>query len=267
MRRKIRGWLIVALAIMFTLGLAQAAAADALDEIVKRGELRVACQTQGPPFSFVDKKGQRTGAAVEIVKLMAEEMGVKVTLLNYDWDGLIPALLAKKADILAADMTPTLKRALKVSFTESYYDTYTAFFQKKGGKFKTIEDIDQPDVRVAVLLGSNGEADAKALLKKAEIKSYKGGGPMLINAVLSDKADLLFNDYCSVVAQSADFPPNSLDNVPGKFSESPLSFAIRPEDTHLLTWANLFFDWIRLDGRLQKLLDYWVNTLEWKKDH
>jgi polar amino acid transport system substrate-binding protein len=262
-----RKLLISVLVAVFTLGLVGTAAADTVAEIIKRGELRVACQTQGPPFSFVDKNGKRTGAAVEIVRMMAEEMGVKVKLMNYDWDGLIPALLAKKADILAADMTPTLKRALVVSFTKSYYDTYTAFFMKKGGNFKSLKDIDQPGVRVAVLLGSNGEADAKKLLKRAEIKSYKGGGPMLINAVLSGKADLVFNDFVSIVAQAADFPPNSLEAVPGKFAESPLSFAIRAKDTHLLRWANLFFEWIRLDGRLQELMDYWVNSLEWRKDH
>ncbi len=93
------------------------------------------------------------------------------------------------------------------------------------------------------------------------------GGPMLINAVLGGKADLVFNDACSVVAQLADFPPNSMEAIPGKYSEFPVSFAVRPEDAHLLRWTNLFFYWIRSDGRLQTINDYWINTLEWRKDH
>ena len=259
--------LISVLVAVFTLGLVGTAAADTVAEIIKRGELRVACQTQGPPMSFVDKKGERTGAVVEIARLMAKEMGVKVKFLSYDWDGLIPSLMAKKADILAADMAPTLKRSLKVSFTVGYYNVYAAFFAKKGSNYKSLADIDQPGVRVAVLLGSMGESDAKELLKKAEIKSYKGGGPMLINAALGGKADLVFNDACSVVAQLADFPPNSMEAVPGKYSEVPICFAVRPEDAHLLRWANSFFYWIRSDGRLQGINDYWINTLEWRKEH
>jgi len=262
-----RKLLISVLVAVFTLGLVGTAAADTVAEIIKRGELRVACQTQGPPMSFVDKKGERTGAVVEIARLMAKEMGVKVKFLSYDWDGLIPALMAKKADILAADMAPTLKRSLKVSFTVGYYNVYAAFFAKKGSNYKSLADIDQPGVRVAVLLGSMGESDAKKLLKKAEIKSYKGGGPMLINAALGGKADLVFNDACSVVAQLADFPPNSMEAVPGKYSEVPICFAVRPEDAHLLRWANSFFYWIRSDGRLQGINDYWINTLEWRKEH
>ena len=83
-------------------GVAASAHASTLDDIVKRGELRIAVQTQGPPFSMVDKKAERTGSSVELAKLMAQEMGVKVVFLDLDWDGLLPALISGKADMLAA---------------------------------------------------------------------------------------------------------------------------------------------------------------------
>ena len=104
-------------AAILTMVFAGAASAGTLEDILQRGELRVASQSQGPPFSFVDKNGERAGSSVELCELMAKEMGVKIKFLNYDWDGLIPALLSKKADILAADMTPTLARAMKIGFT------------------------------------------------------------------------------------------------------------------------------------------------------
>jgi len=50
-------------------------------------------------------------------------------------------------------------------------------------------------------------------------------------------------------------------------SYDPLSFAVRPQDRHLLEWINLFFDWIRTDGRYEQNLTYWVKTTDWKKDH
>ena len=115
---KNRKWLSVVLAALFVIGLTGAVNAGTLEDIAQRGELRVACQTQGLPFSFIDKNGNRTGSSIELCKLMAAEMGVKINFLDYDWDGLIPALLSKKADILASDMTPTLKRATKIAFTE-----------------------------------------------------------------------------------------------------------------------------------------------------
>uniref|UniRef100_A0A832A4J5 Amino acid ABC transporter substrate-binding protein n=1 Tax=Desulfacinum infernum TaxID=35837 RepID=A0A832A4J5_9BACT len=269
MARGFKNVVAVAAVAVLLAGFAMPAAADTLAEIIQRGELRVAVQTQGPPFSFVDKNGVRTGSSVEFCKLMAEEMGVKVTFLDYDWDGLIPALLSKKADLLAADMTATLKRALKVSFTDPFYYTGAVAFTKKGkgGTYKSIEDCNKENVTIAVLLGSTGEAEAKRFFPKANIKSYKGGGPLVINAVLSGHADIGVNDETAVIGQMQEFPPDSIEILPLRLTKQPLAFAVRPEDTHLLQWINLFFQWIKEDGRYDANINYWVKTLEWKKDH
>lgn len=248
-------------------GLLSTASAGTLEEIAQRGELRVAVQTQGPPFSFVDKKGERTGSSVELVKLMAQEMGVKVTFLDYDWDGLIPALLSKKADILAADMTSTPKRAMKVAFTNPFMYTASIVFTKQEGKIKTVADAKKEGVNVAVLLGSTGESEAKKAFPKAQIKSYKGGGPLLIDAVLKGQAEVGVNDRSAVLGQMASYPPKSIRILPGELSKEPLAFAVRYDSIDLLSWINLFFLSVSLDGRLDQNLNYWVNSLDWKKDH
>jgi polar amino acid transport system substrate-binding protein len=198
---------------------------------------------------------------------MANEMGVKVEFLDYDWDGLIPALLSKKADVLAADMTPTLKRAMKIGFSKPFMYTGSVVFVKADSPIKTVADCKKPGMKIAVLLGSTGETDAKNSFPQAELKSYKGGGPLLIDAVLKGHADFGVNDSSAVVGQLANFPPNSVRVLPDMLSKLPLAFAVRYDSMDLLEWLNLFFLHISLDGRLEKNLDYWVNTLDWKKDH
>jgi len=254
-------------ALILVMGLVSAVQAGTLDDIAQRGELRIACQTQGPPFSFVNKKGERAGSSVELCKLMAEEMGVKVVFLDFDWDGLIPALLSKKADVLAADMTPTLKRAMKIAFSKPFMYTGSVAFTKADGPIKSIEDCRKPGLKIAVLLGSTGETDAKKAFPQAELKSYKGGGPLLIDAVLKGHADIGVNDSSAVTGQMANFPPNSIRILPDMLSKLPLAFAVRYDSMDLLEWINLFFLHVSLDGRLDKNLDYWVNTLDWKQDH
>jgi polar amino acid transport system substrate-binding protein len=247
------------LAAVLAIGMVSVASAGTLDDIAQRGELRVACQTQGPPFSFIDKNGERAGSSIELCKLMAEEMGVKVKFLNYDWDGLIPALLSKKADLLAADMTPTLKRAMKISFSDPFMYTGSVVFVKQDSPIKTIADAKKPGLKVAVLLGATGETDAKNAFPQAELKSYKGGGPLLIDAVLKGHADFGVNDGSAVRGQMASFPPNSIRILEGQLTKSPLAFAVRYDSQDLREWINLFFLTINLDGRLDKNLDYWVN--------
>ena len=114
---KIKQWLGVASVALAAATVALPAQADELGDIIKRGELRVAVQTSGPLMSFMDKTGKRTGLAVEVAKRMADDLGVKLVLQDYEWKGLLPALLSGKADMVAADMTPTPQRAAQVLFS------------------------------------------------------------------------------------------------------------------------------------------------------
>jgi polar amino acid transport system substrate-binding protein len=264
--KRIRSVFIMILATL-VMGIVTSANASTIEEIMKRGELRVAVQAQGPPFSFIDKHGERTGSSVEFCKLMAEEMGVKVKFLDFDWDGLIPALLTGKADILAADMTPTLKRALKVSFTKPFVISTQVMYVKADSPYTTIEELNKPEITVAGLLGSAYTETAKRVLPKANLKMFKGGGNIAMSAVINGHADVSVVDESNYFALTSNYPPESFRVFPNKLSYDPLSFAVRPDDSHLLEWVNLFFDWIKADGRYEQNMNYWVNSTEWKKDH
>ena len=257
----------ILLSCMGYLGVANFAHASTLDDIQKRGELRIAVQTQGPPFSMIDKNGARTGSSVELAKLMGQEMGVKVVFLDLDWDGLLPALISGKADLLAADMTPTLARATKVAFTKPFMYIGPVVAAKEGSKFTSTNACKAPGTRIAVLFGSTGEKLAKTVFEKGEIKSYKGGGTLLMDAVKTGQADCLLNDSSAVAGQAAGYPKGTFKIMPELLAKEPLAYATRYDSLDLLTWMNLFIDQTTLDGRLQQNLDYWVNSTKWKDAH
>jgi len=258
----------IVLAIMVTVFLTGISFAGTLTEIVKRGELRVAVQSGAAPYAFVDKNGVHTGSMVDFTKGMADSMGVKIKILDFDWDGLIPALLSGKADILAADMTPTLKRALKISFADPWMYVQTCVFTKTGAGYQTLEDVNKPEVTVGVLLGSTGETIAKQYLPKAKIKSYKGGGRMIIQAMIAGHVDAGVNDDLAVLTALPDFPPNSIRLLDKRLGgKAPLSFAVLHESVNLWQWINLYFETIRANGAYDKNIAYWMEGIEWKKDH
>jgi len=259
----------IVLAVVVTLFLTGISFAGTLSEIVKRGELRVAVQSGAPPYAFIDKKGEPAGSMVGFSKGMADAMGVKLKVLDFDWDGLIPALLSGKADILAADMTPTLKRALKISFADPWIEVQPCVFTTTGASYNLLEDVNKPDVTVGVLLGSTGEGIAKKYLPKAKIKSYKGGGRMIVQALLAGHVDAGVNDDLAVLTVLPDYPPNSvrlLDKRLGQ-GKDPLSFAVRHDSVNLLQWVNLYFGTVRSNGDYDKNISYWLKGIEWKKDH
>jgi len=243
--------------------------AGTLNEIIKRGELRVAVQSGAAPYAFFDKNGKHAGSMIDFTKGMADAMGVKLKVLDFDWDGLIPALLSGKADILAADMTPTLKRALKISFTDPWIEVQPCIFTTTKAKFQTIKDVNKSGVTVGVLLGSTGETIAKKYLPKAKIKSYKGGGRMIVQALIAGHIDAGVNDDLAVLTVLPDFPPNSIRLLDKRLGlgKDPLSFAVRQESVNLWQWINLYFKTVRSNGDYDANIAYWLKGIEWKKDH
>jgi len=261
--------MLTGLALLLTVFFTGTCFAGTLSEIVKRGELRVAVQSGAPPYAFIDKKGEPAGSMVDFTKGMADSMGVKLKVLDFDWDGLIPALLSGKADILAADMTPTLKRALKISFTDPWIQVQPCIFTSTNASYQSIEDVNKPEVTVGVLLGSTGETIAKKYLPKAKIKSYKGGGRMVVQALVAGHIDAGVNDDLAVLTVLPDFPPNSIRLLDKRLGQGkdPLAFAVRPESVHLWQWINLYFKTIRSNGTYDKNIAYWMEGTEWKNDH
>jgi polar amino acid transport system substrate-binding protein len=246
------------------LGLSHAGA-DVVQDIVKRGELRVAVQTQGPPVSFIDKNGKRTGFAMEVIEMMAKDMGVKLKILDYDWKGLIPAVRSGKADFLAADMTPNAKRTLVLSFTAPYLYSDVVLYAKKSQGFKSWQDACKSGKTIAVVQGSSNVGLLKAKCSAAQIKEFAGGGPAVAQAVSADRADAGINDQASAAGYVIEYPDFQV--LDGALKSWPLSFATRADEIHLLRWLDNYFMLIQNDGRLDKLADYWMRGPAWKKDH
>jgi polar amino acid transport system substrate-binding protein len=242
----------------------QPASADVVADIVKRGELRVAVQTQGPPISYVDTKGNRTGFAVELVAMMAKDMGVELKLLDYDWKGLIPAVTSGKADFLAADMTPKATRALVLIFTEPYMYSRNVIYSKKSKPFVSWKDACVKGVSVAVVQGSSNVGVLKAKCPLATIKEFAGGGPAVAQAVAADRADAGINDEASAKGYMIEYPEFKI--LEGAPDRGPLSFATRPDETHMVRWMDNYFMLIKADGRMEKLMDYWIFGTDWKTE-
>ena len=152
---------ILAVLLALTMITAGTAMANTLGDIVKRGELRVAVQSGAAPYAFVDKNGDHAGSMVDFARDMADRMGVKLKIIDFDWDGLIPALLSEKRISWPPTWTPTLKRHLKISFCDPWYYVQPCVFTTQNATYGKLADVNKPDVTVGVLLGSTGETVAR----------------------------------------------------------------------------------------------------------
>jgi arginine/ornithine transport system substrate-binding protein len=95
-------------------------------------KIRVGVEGAYPPFSWVEPNGTLKGFDIEIAMALCKEIGAECVLVTQDWDGIIPALLARKYDAIIASMSITEERKKKVAFSEKYYNTPAKFARKKG---------------------------------------------------------------------------------------------------------------------------------------
>jgi polar amino acid transport system substrate-binding protein len=238
-----------------------------LEEIQKRGELRVGFEAGYLPFEMADKKGNFIGFDIDMAKEMAKAMGVKFVPVNTAWDGIIPALITKKFDIIMSGMTVTQERNLKINFADPYIIVgQTILLNKKHeGTVTSYKDLNDPKYTITSKLGTTGEQAIKRMIPKATYKSFEVETEAALEA-LSGKADATVYDLPFCVVFMAQQGAGKLIFLDKPFTYEPLAWAIRKGDPDFMNWLNNFLKQVKNDGRYDKIYDKWIKSTNWIKD-
>ena len=182
-----------ALALAATMGAAQAQQKSTVDEVRDRGVLRIAgILNEDPYFSKDPRTGEWRGFVVEMGKNMAEELGVKLEVVESNWANSILDVQSGKVD-LAFALTALPKRALAVHFSApTYYNSFTIISPKPELADKSWAELNDPAYTIAVDLGSSQDQITKAYLPKANILRFKTRDEAVL-AVATGKADAIIN--------------------------------------------------------------------------
>jgi len=98
--------------------------------------LRVGLECTYAPFNYRTAAGELTGYDVDVAKGVAAILGADIKFVCQKWDGMIPALLANKFDLIVASMSITEKRKKKIDFSGPYRISVGRLVGKKNGNFK-----------------------------------------------------------------------------------------------------------------------------------
>jgi len=239
------------------------ASASVIEAIKQRGTLQVGLSTF-VPWSMHSKDGELIGFEIDVAKKLALDMGVEVEFVPTAWDGIIPALIAGKFDVIISGMTVTPERNLTVNFTDAYAHSGMRLIanKKHEGKLSTMADFDSPDVTFSLRRGSTPVAYAKEVFPNANLLLFDDDGAS-IQEVVNDNSDATLGYEPNPSSWLLDYPEQIYLPFDDLLNAGSEAFALRKGDPDAL---NFFNNWIALrwqDGFLQERNDYWFRTRDW----
>jgi polar amino acid transport system substrate-binding protein len=238
-----------------------------VEKILQRGELRVGFESGYVPFEMTDKKGNFIGFDMDFGRRLAKAMGVKFVPINTAWDGIIPALMTDKFDIIMGGMTITQERNLKILFADPYIVVGQSILlnKKLEGKVLSYKDLNDPKFILTSRMGTTGEQAIKKYIPKATYKAFESEAEAGLE-VINGKADALVYDlpFCGFLYGSQGKGKTVFLNQP--FTYEPLAWAINKGDPDFLNYLNNFLRQSKGDGFYEKIYNKWIIGSDWKNE-
>lgn len=230
---------------------AQASAAGCMADIQKKG-LTVGTSPDYPPYESLDNSNKIIGYDIDLINALGKKIGVKVNVVGQSFDGLIPALISKKIDLVAAGMTVTDERKKVVSFTLPY-DTNENVIMARKENLGYSKPASLSGKSIGVQIGTVQEKLAQGI-KGANVKAFNLYTDAAV-ALQTRQVDSMIVD--KVVGEQ--FAKNYPDlRITGTLSKTDKALAVRKDCTDLTNRLNAALIDLRKSGELNKMAAKWL---------
>jgi len=169
--------------------------------IQKIGVLRVGTTGDYAPFSD-DRGGELRGLDIALAQDLAKAWGVRVMFVRTSWPTLMNDLAQRRFDLAASGISITMERQRVAEFSAAYhYDGKTPIARRAdAARFATLEQIDQPGVRVVVNPGGTNERFAREYIQRATIVLHPDNRS-IFEEIVAGRVDVMMTDGIEVKLQ------------------------------------------------------------------
>jgi polar amino acid transport system substrate-binding protein len=240
------------------------AASSALETIKKRGTLRVG-HASFVPWAMRSKTGETIGYEIDIASRLAKDAGWAVEFVPTAFDGIIPALLAGKFDIIITGMAQTQKRNLTVNFTIPYQRFVQGIAVNKTltAGMTHWRDLNRAGVNIASRRGGFTKDIILATFPKATVRWFDDDA-QVFQEVINGRAHAAFGpepkptffvlQYGDVLTKP--FKDSPVPSIPG-------AFAVRKGDYDFINFLNNWISQRQFDGWMDERRNYWFASMGW----
>ncbi len=161
--------------------------------------LRVGMECTYAPFNFKNANGELDGYDVDVAKGVAGIIGADLKFVCQQWDGMIPALLANKFDLVVASMSITDSRLKKMDFSQPYRISVGRLVGKKNAGLNLFDDAGKPiaanfaGVKVGLERASTYASWFEAVLPDASVSLYDENEALYLDLV-NGRTDIIMTN-------------------------------------------------------------------------
>jgi len=228
-----------------------------IDEIKKRGELRVGVAI-APPMTVQEADGTLGGPNLIPLRELAKQLGVKLVPVPAEWKNIVAGLQANRYDF-AANLDYTVERSLAIGFTDPVYQYQGVFVVKANSPFKTAEEIIKNGGQITAAQGSAPEKALQGHTSKImSVDNYANA----ISAVNAGRAVAEFTDLPTAESQAqADKSLKIVVPTPDIYSASAAYGVPATIDPRSLQIVNIAIERAQKSGELTQAYEK-VNYVE-----
>ncbi len=243
---------------------AQALSKESVIETIKqRGVIKIGLSLF-VPWSMRDKNGELIGFELDVGRQLAEDMGVDVEFVPTAWDGIIPALVSGKFDVIISGMSITAERNLTVNFSDPYaYSGLTILANKAMTEGYTLDDFNKPEVTFAARRGATPVVVIQRIFPDATLLQFDEDGAAT-QEVLNGNAHATMSSEPTPSREARKHPETLSVPFDQVWDARGEAFAYRKGDPDA---TNFFNNWIGTrwrTGWLKERHDYWFKGNEWE---
>ena len=221
---------------------------SALNTILDSGKLRVGTTGDFNPMSFKDPETKEyKGHQIDAAKQLAADLGVEVEFVPTEWKTLINGIVADKYDIVMTGTSMTPGRAKAAGYTLPWGRTgYLPLTRKElVGRFKTWDDLNQPDVTIGYNLGTSFADFVKQHMPNAKVREVESPARDW-QELLAGRVDVTISSILEAGKLSS-----THDALAIPFQKTansvPLGFMVKQTDQ---VWLNFLNNWMRMKHEL-----------------
>ena len=247
------------LALIMVMGLVACASKGA--STAEAGKLTMATNAQFPPYEYYE--GDKiVGIDAEIAGAIANKLGLELVIEDMEFDSIIEAVKAGKADIGLAGMTVTPERQEVINFTASYATGVQVVIVNEGSAITSVDDMfaDGAFTTIGVQRNTTGDLYTTWDLEEAgmaEIMRYSKGAEA-IQALLTGKVDCVVIDNEPAKAFVAENP--GLVILDTEYAVEDYAAAMNKGNEALYNAVNAALQELIADGTVQAIVDKYINN-------